>query len=281
MGINTLAKTIYGIDARLAGRLVDGDYNANKDYRDNKYLTDSCDSLTSRLEPFLTDNVVKSFSGSSFRVADILTNERPVTIYLKWPESKLSAVQPVMKLLWGTFVEELKNVTNPRHKMLFLIDEGGVTPIPELYKHVATVNGRGMSFVIGIQDLSQLEGLYPTYYKTILNNCAQVFFRQQSLETAKYVSELLGGKSAFSSSQSIHGEETSEAKHEQKVALMSPQEIRGMGGTLLVFHPDLRYAIKARRMPEFVKPETAPLLLAPPQIPKSSIIWADNPAITP
>jgi type IV secretion system protein VirD4 len=194
--------------------------------------------------------------------------ERPVTIYLKWPESKLFALQAVMKLLWGIFTNELRNTydnffklygkkaTAKLWKILFLIDEAGVTPVPELYNHVSTLNGRGMSFDLGIQDLSQLDALYGRdHAKTILNNCTQVFFRQQSLETAKYVSELLGGKSAFSSSHTTHGEKTSEGKQEQKVPLMTPQEIKGMKDTILIFHPQLRYAIKAKRMPEFLQPE--------------------------
>ena len=139
--------------------------------------------------PFLTENVVKSLTGSDFRIADLLMGERPVTIYLKWPESKLFALQPVMKLLWGTFTSELrdtydnfvkkygKKVTAKFWKILFLIDEAGVTPVPELYNHVSTFNGRGMSFELGVQDLSQLDALYGQYHaETILNNCTQVFF---------------------------------------------------------------------------------------------------------
>jgi type IV secretory pathway TraG/TraD family ATPase VirD4 len=142
--------------------------------------------------------------------------------------------------------------------VLFLIDEGGVTPVPELHDHVSTLNGRGMSFMIGIQALSQLDAVYKENAETILNNCVQVFSRQQSFKTAEAVSILLGGKSAFSSSHTTHGDQTSEGKQEQKVPLMTPQQIRGMGDAVLIFHPDLRYAIKAKRMPEFVKPEVVP-----------------------
>jgi type IV secretion system protein VirD4 len=275
LGINGLARRIHDISPQLATSLLDSDYNANTDYRETKYLVDSWASARARLQPFLTEVVVQSFSHSDFRLADLLTGDRPITLYLKWPEAKLFALQPVMKLLWGTFISELENTYDDLYKkydsavcaqlqkILFLIDEGGVTPIPELYKHVATVNGRGMSFVIGIQDLSQLEGLYPTYYKTILGNCMQVFFEQQSLDTARYVSQRLGGRSAFSSSQTTHGDETSEGKHEQKIPLMSEQEIMGMGETVIIFVQGLRFAIKAKRMPEFVKPEPLPVLPLP------------------
>jgi hypothetical protein len=47
---------------------------------------------------------------------------------------------------------------------------------------------------------------------------------------------------------------------------MTPQDIRGMGDTILIFHPDLRYAIKAKRMPEFVKPEKG-TIIPNPQLP--------------
>ena len=237
-GVNTLAKCIHEINEELGGRLVDGDYNPKKDYRENKFLVDSWDSLTARLCPFLTETVVNSMSGSNFRISDLLLSKRPVTIYLTWPESKLRALQPVIKLIWGTFISELKDLYDAEvkqnsqsffQKILFLIDEGGVTPIPELYDHVATCNGRGMSFVMGIQALSQLDAVYgKENAETILNNCAKVIFRQESFSTAKIVSEWLGGKSAFASSQTKHGEQTSEGKQEREIPLMTPQEIRGM-----------------------------------------------------
>jgi type IV secretory pathway TraG/TraD family ATPase VirD4 len=77
------------------------------------------------------------------------------------------------------------------------------------------------------------------------------------------VSGLLGSRSAFSSSRTTHGEETSEGKHEQKIPLLSEQEIMGMGETVLIFVRGLRYAIKAKRMPAFVQPDVAPVLQLP------------------
>jgi type IV secretion system protein VirD4 len=284
-GVNTLAKCIHEIDEELGARLVDGDYDPKKDYRENRFLVDSWDSLTSRLYPFLTETVAKSFSGSDFRIADILLSKRPVTIYLTWPESKLRALQPIIKLIWGTFISELKDLYDDTvkknsqsffQKILFLIDEGGVTPIPELYDHVTTVNGRGMSFVMGIQSLSQFDAVYgKDNAETILNNCAKVIFRQESFSTAKIVSEWLGGKSAFASSQTKHGEQTSEGKQEREIPLMTPQEIRGMPeDELLIWVRGVRYPIKAKRVPKFEKEFIAPspppplLLPAPQQRPK-------------
>jgi type IV secretory pathway TraG/TraD family ATPase VirD4 len=58
--------------------------------------------------------------------------------------------------------------------------------VPELYNHVSTLNGRGMFFEIGVQDYSQLDALYGQYNaKTIINNCAKVFFAPESIEMAE------------------------------------------------------------------------------------------------
>ena len=290
-GINALAKCIHEIHKELGNRLVDGDYNPKKDYRENKYLVDSWDSLTARLYPFLTETVVKSMSGSDFRIADILLSKRPVTIYLTWPESKLRALKPIIKLIWGTIVSELmdlyddeveKNSLTFFQKILFLIDEGGVTPIPELYDHIATCNGRGMSFEMGIQALSQLDAVYgKENAETILNNCAKVIFRQESFSTAKIVSDWSGGKSAFASSQTKHGEQTSEGKQEREIPLMTPQEIRGMpDDDILIWVRGVRYPIKAKRVPLLEKevitpslPPAPPLLLPAPQPPPIVDTW--------
>jgi type IV secretion system protein VirD4 len=205
--------------------------------------------------PLLTEAVVKTLTGSSFKIADLLTGKRPVTIYLNWPERYLDSLKPLMKLFWGTFTDELKTIYDKLtkyearpdlHKILFLIDEAGVTPVPELYNHVSTLNGRGMSFVLGIQSLSQLDMYGKSNAETILNNCSQVFSWQESFSTAEEVSRMLGWKSGFSSSHTSHG---SEGKQEQKVPLLSPQEIRGMSEEKrLIFHRGLRYAIQAKRI---------------------------------
>ena len=132
------------------------------------------------------------------------------------------------------------------HRILFLIDEGGVTHVPDLHDHVSTVNGYGMSFVMGIQSISQLDAYGKSNAETILNNCSKVFSWQESLETADYLSRMLGGKSGFSSSHTSYGRE---GKQEQKIPLLSPQAIMGMSEEKrLIFHRGLRYAIQAKRL---------------------------------
>src|SRR5437763_10245339 len=108
LGLNRVAKHIHAISPAMATLFLDDDYNAEKDYGDNRFLANSWEILTSRLQPFLTETVVESLKGADFSVSDLLFGAKPITIYLRWPEAKLLALQPLMKLLWGTFLEELK-----------------------------------------------------------------------------------------------------------------------------------------------------------------------------
>jgi type IV secretory pathway TraG/TraD family ATPase VirD4 len=140
-----------------------------------------------------------------------------------------------------------------------------------------------MSFVMGIQALSQLDAVYgKENAETILNNCAKVIFRQESFSTAKIVSEWLGDRSAFASSQTKHREHTSEGKQEREIPLMTPQEIRGMpDDDILIWVRGVRYPIKAKRIPLLEKkvitpsppPPPLPLLLPASQQPPKMDTW--------
>jgi len=223
----------------------------------------------------LTETVVTSLSAADFHVADLLTSARPVTIYLQWPERDILALQSLMKLMWGTFIDILRttydasyvrNAHHTLHKVLLMIDEGGVTPIPELYHHVSTVNGRGISFMIAVQALSQLDALYgKSNAETILNNCSKVFFYQESLSTAKYVSECLQYKSGFASSENERHGETSRGSSEQRVPLLNPREIMDMpDDDILIFTRGYK-PIQAHRLKPSVVP--SPLRLPLPALP--------------
>ena len=233
LSFNSAVKRINAISPEIACRLIGSDYSPDKDYEDKKYLADSWESMTSRLYPFLTETVVKSLKGADFNISDLMLGEKPLTIYLKWPESKLLALQPLMKLMWGTFLEELKQVYDNTpdktkcREVSFPIDEAGITPIPELYKHIATVRSRKMSFLLAYQNLSQVNAYYGEYNgTTILGNMrTQLYYRQTDLKTAKYLVDRLDYKSGFAHSTTDHEGTISKGESEQRIPLLTVQYI--------------------------------------------------------
>ena len=79
-----------------------------------------------------------------------MKSPEPITVYLRWPERDLLALSPLVRLLWGSIIDELittfdKTGGENCHEVLLLIDEAGRTAIPSLSDHATTVVGRGVS----------------------------------------------------------------------------------------------------------------------------------------
>jgi type IV secretion system protein VirD4 len=179
-----------------------------------------------------------------------------VTIYLKWNERDLLALAPLVRLVWGSLIDELITTYDKRqgrgcHPVLLLVDEAGRTAIPSLADHATTVNGRGISLWIAVQSLSQLDAVYGhARARTLRDNMdSQIYYRPADLETAKHLEERLGRISGYAQSKTIRsGEETSQSLGEQAIPLMSAWEIARLKDTdILGFHRRLA-PFKARRM---------------------------------
>ena len=86
-------------------------------------------------------------------------------MYLRWKEQDLLALSPLVRLLWGSLIDELVTTYDQRagngcQPVMLLIDEAGRTAIPSLADHATTVVGRGISIWLAVQSLSQLEVVY-------------------------------------------------------------------------------------------------------------------------
>src|SRR5207244_4986792 len=133
-----------------------------------------------------------------------LHSETPVSVYLRWPERDLLALSPLVRLVWGSLIDELITTYDASqgstcHSVLLLIDEAGRTAIPSLADHATTVVGRGISLCISMQSLSQLDAVYGKTRATVLrdNMESQIYYRPSNQETADYLEHCLGRKSAY------------------------------------------------------------------------------------
>lgn len=249
LGLPGAAEHLHSVAPLLARQFLEDDFaEIKRRHFDDAFLSSCWASLSAGMRPLLTETITKSLSGCDFDPAALLTGERPVDLYLCWPERYLLTLRPLMKLLWGVLLEEVKATYDSRQgkgcrKLLCLVDEAGVTPIHELQKHIATVNARGISFILAYQAKSQIaenHGMYNA--ETILNSMdSKLFFRQASLETAEYVSKLLGYTSGFAHSESEHhGQTTSKGTSEREVPLLTAQQIMQLPDWHLIgFHRNL------------------------------------------
>lgn len=254
-GLPAAATRLSAISSDLATQFPDVEYDqANLS---DRFLLSSWGTLSARMRPLLTDTVIRSLAGSDFNPGDIMRGTDPTTIYLRWPERDLLALSPLVRLLWGTLIDDLITTYDTEngencHPVLFLIDEAGRTAIPSLSDHATTVAGRGISLWIAVQSLSQLETVYGRpRARTLRDNMeTQLYYRPSDQDTAEFLERCLGRRSEYAHSETRagEGEHTSQALSEQPIPLMTAQEIKQLTDEEIIgFHRRLP-PFRARRM---------------------------------
>jgi type IV secretion system protein VirD4 len=185
-----------------------------------------------------------------------MCQDKPITVYLRWPEADLLSLSPLVRLVWESLIYNLITLYDQRlgkncQPVLLLMDEAGRSGIPNLPEYASTVAGRGISLMVFVQSLSQLDALYGKARSDDLrNNCeSQIYYRPSSQETAEYLERCLGKKSGFAHSQSTQGEaKPTEAASEQAVPLLPAHTIKQLDDEeVILFHRNLA-PFKARRM---------------------------------
>src|SRR5437763_15924676 len=136
-----------------------------------------------------------------------MRRDRPVTVYFRWKEQDLLALSPLVRLLWGSLMNELittydKTQGQSCNPVLLLIDEAGRTAIPMLADQATTVVGRGVYLWVAVQSLSQLETEYGKARAQVLkdNMETHLYYPPNDLLTAKHLENWLGDISAYAHS---------------------------------------------------------------------------------
>jgi type IV secretion system protein VirD4 len=245
-GLPVTAARLNMINPELATQLLDVSYDT-ANFAD-RFLLSAWGTLTARLRPLLTETVIRTLSGADFQPQDIMCGTHPITVYFRWPEQDLLALSPLVRLLWGSFIDELITTYdaaqgNGCQPVLLLIDEAGRSAIPSLADHATTVVGRGITLWIAVQSLAQLDTVYGKTRATVLrdNMETQLYYRPSNQQTADYLEHCLGRKSDYAHSQTKReGTEVSQGLAEQGIPLMTAQEIKQLPDEDIIgFHRQL------------------------------------------
>jgi len=253
----------------------------------DRFLLSAWGTLTARMRPLLTETVVRSLAHSDFTAEQIILNPKPVTVYLRWKEQDLLALSPLIRLLWGSLIDELVTTHDQRagrgcRPVMLLIDEAGRTAIPSLADHATTVVGRGISIWLAVQSLSQLEVVYGKARAQVLrdNMESQLYYRPTDIATARYVEERCGRQSAYAHhTNAQQGGHNSEGRSEQAIPLLSAHDfLRYKDHEVIGFHRSLppfklermdwrqhRLLQQCRTLPAPALPTLAPLADMPMQ----------------
>src|SRR4051794_18061017 len=237
----------------LATRFLDRPLE-HADFSD-RYFQSAWLLLKNITAPVYTETILKTLACSDFTIEDIMLSERPMTIYIRIPESRLGSLTPLNRLFWGSLLDTLLQLYDDRHGegckvVLSDIDEAGSAPIPALPRYSSTVPGRGIILKVIVQDHNQLEQAYGhANALTIINNMdTQIFFRQNGIATAEYLQKRVGYKSEYAHSETMHHNTSgTESQSEQAVPLLPLDEITQLpDGQEIILHRNYK-PIKANR----------------------------------
>ncbi len=269
LGLAGAAKRLHELSPELATQFLDVGFE-EATFTD-RFLLSAWGTLTASIKPLLTETVVRCFHGSDFKPADLMQTDRPITVYFRWPERDLLALSPLVRLLWGSIIDELITTYDKAEgkgckPVLLLVDEAGRTAIPSLADHATTVVGRGISLWVAIQSLEQLRAEYgEARAQVIMDNMeTQIYYRPSGQKTADYLEHCLGRKSGYARSQTLKdGDETSQGRAEQGIPLMTAQAIKQMKDEQIIgFHrrlpPFRKKRIDWRQHPEFIQKRQLP-----------------------
>jgi type IV secretory pathway TraG/TraD family ATPase VirD4 len=253
-GLLACSAKLDAISPELATQFLDVEFN-EADFSD-RFLLSAWGTLSARMRPLLTETVIRSLAGGDFQARDLMTSSRPITVYLRWPERDLLALSPLVRLLWGSMIDELITTYDKKQgdgcrPVLLLVDEAGRTALPMLSDHATTVVGRGISLWIACQSLYQLNSVYGRARAHVLrdNMDSALYYRPADQDTADYLERSLGRRSDYAQSYAVReGTKESQGFSEQGVPLMTAQEIKQLKDHEIIgFHRSMP-AFKAFRM---------------------------------
>jgi type IV secretion system protein VirD4 len=131
-----------------------------------------------------------------WRIVDLITSDRPATLYLVVPPSDISRTKPLIRLVLNQIGRRLTEELHPKsrqHRVLLMLDEFPALGRLDFFESaLAFMAGYGLKSFLIAQSLNQIEKAYGPN-NSILDNChVRVCFATNDERTAKRVSDALG-----------------------------------------------------------------------------------------
>lgn len=139
--------------------------------------------------------VATTTAASDFRLADLVDDVRPVSLYLVVPPSDIARTKPLVRLILNQIGRRLTESLprEGRRKLLLMLDEFPALGRLDFFETaLAFIGGYGVRAFLIAQSLNQIEKAYGPN-NAILDNChVRVAFATNDERTAKRISDSLG-----------------------------------------------------------------------------------------
>ena len=171
----------------------------NKEDKDRSGVLSTAKSLLSLyLDPIVANNT----SRSDFLVRDLMTGEKPVSLYFVVKPPDMERMTPLTRLFYAIFLRRNAadmsfgggtSVANYTHPMLMVIDEAtSLKKLPILQEALGYVAGYGIRMFFLVQDIVQIEELYGDKQSFDSGAESRVAYAPNKVETAEKLARMTG-----------------------------------------------------------------------------------------
>lgn len=214
---------------------------------------------------------------SDFSIIDLLSSDKPISLYLIIPPSDITRLRPLFRLMINQFCRRLTEELlpeNSRRRLLLLLDEFPALGKLDFFETtMAFLAGYGIKTMLISQSINQLDKTYGYKNSIIDNSHIRVFFAPNTIETADTISKMLGQKTEFHEQKNYGGHRLSPwlghvmvSGQETARPLMTPSEVMELPENESIIFIAGKPPIKAYKIKYFNHPTFKERLLKPPAL---------------
>jgi type IV secretion system protein VirD4 len=195
-------QTLYGVRTRIHPIVAQAAQELlNKsDNERSGVLSTAMSFLGLYRDPIVASNTAYS----TFKIADLMNHNTPVSLYLVVPPSDINRTRPLVRMILNLVVRQLtekmefadgKAVKLYKHRLLLLLDEfPALGRLDSFEAALAFIAGYGLKALLIVQSLNQLNKTY-TNQNSIVDNChIRIVYTPNDEKTPEFIVKLLGTK---------------------------------------------------------------------------------------
>ncbi|PAU51869.1 conjugal transfer protein TraG [Pseudomonas indica] len=237
--------------------------------------------------------VAEVTSRCDWRIADLISAEHPVSLYLVVPPSDISRTKPLIRLILNQVGRRLTESLDGsdgierRHKLLLMLDEFPALGRLDFFETaLAFMAGYGLRAFLISQSLNQIDKAYGQNH-SILDNChVRVTFATNDERTAKRISETLGTATELRAQRNYAGHRLAPwlghlmvSRQETARPLLTPGEVMQLSSDEAVVMLSGLAPIRAKKLRYFTDANFQSRVLPAPRLQPGR--YADAPAPRP
>jgi len=224
--------------------------------------------------------VAEVTSRCDWRIADLISAEHPVSLYLVVPPSDINRTKPLIRLILNQIGRRLtesldgSDGVERRHKLLLMLDEFPALGRLDFFESaLAFMAGYGLRAFLISQSLNQIDKAYGQNH-SILDNChVRVTFATNDERTAKRISETLGTATELRAQRNYAGHRLAPwlghlmvSRQETARPLLTPGEVMQLPADESVVMVSGQAPIKAKKLRYYADTNFKRRVLPPPTL---------------